>query len=320
LDSRFSNHRLRILRFSAELVTIVRQFDKHGINALAHKGPVLAQQLYCDPAMREFGDLDFLVSTTDVPRARAALQELGYRPRLELTPPQERENLRTGYEYVFGSAAEPNLIELQWQIVPRFYSMPFRMDLLFQRSIEREIEGMRVRTLCNEDLILVLCVHAAKHGWSQLGMVRDIATLARFELDWKWIKSEAGRLGIQRIAAVSLELARTLLGLELPHALAFRPNALGMGDVVSDVQQRMIRGEEPAAQSAGYFRQVMNLRERWQDRMRLVGRLAFTPSVGEWQAASLPDRLFPIYRAVRVWRLANRGWRSMTSRFRMTDQ
>jgi hypothetical protein len=319
LDSRFSNHRLRILRFSAELVSVMRQFEKHSITVLAHKGPILAQHLYGDSAMRDFGDLDFLVSTTDVPRARAALQELGYRPRFELTPRQEREYLRTGYEYVFGSTAEPNLIELQWQIVPRFYSIPFNMALLFQRSVECEIEGVRVRTLSNEDLMLVLCVHAAKHGWSQLGMIRDIATLARFELDWNWIESEAGRLGIQRIIAVSLELARTLLGLELPRAVAFKPNALNIGNIVSDTQQRMIRGEEPAAQSAGYFRQMMNLRDRWQDRARFVGRLAFTPSVGEWQAVSLPDRLFPIYRVVRVWRLANRAWR-IISRFRMADQ
>jgi hypothetical protein len=298
----------------------MRQFEKHSIKALAHKGPVLAQHLYGDPAMRDFGDLDFLVSTTDVPRARAALQELGYKPRFELTPLQEREYFRSGYEYVFGSAAEPNLIELQWQIVPRFYSIPFSMGRLFQRSIECEIEGVRVRTLSDEDLILVLCVHAAKHGWSQLGMIRDIATLARFELDWNWIESEAGRLGIQRIMAVSLELARTLLGLELPRALAFKPSVVDIRNIVSEIQQRMIRGEEPATESTRYFRSMMNLRERWQDRARFVGRLAFTPSIGEWQAVSFPDRLFPIYRVVRVWRLANRGWRSMTSRFRMTDQ
>jgi Uncharacterised nucleotidyltransferase len=68
------------------------------------------------------------------------------------------------------------------------------MEPLFQRSVEYEFEGMRARTLCNEDLMLVLCVHAAKHEWFQLGMVRDIAALARLELDWQWTMFEAGRL------------------------------------------------------------------------------------------------------------------------------
>jgi len=93
-------------------------------------------------------------------------------------------------------------------------------------AVECEIEGMRVRTLCNEDLLLVLCVHAAKHCWSQLGMVRDIAALARFDLDWRWVTSEARRLGIARIISVSLELARLLLKLELPQEVASYPTAL----------------------------------------------------------------------------------------------
>jgi len=196
VDSRFSSHSRRVLRFSALLAGVLRQFKDHSIEVLPYKGPVLAQQLYGNPAMRDFGDLDFLVRTEDVSQAKSALQELGYAPRLTLSSRQQQEYLRTGYEYVFGSATEPNLIELQWQIVPRFYSIAASMESLFKRSVGYEFEGMRVHTLCNEDVMLVLCVHAAKHEWSQLGMVRDIATLERLRLDWQWIMAEARRLGI----------------------------------------------------------------------------------------------------------------------------
>jgi hypothetical protein len=320
VDSRLSGHSRRVLRFSAVLAGILRQFEHHGIEVLPHKGPVLAQQLYGDTAMRDFGDLDLLVRAADVRRARTALQELGYTSNLTLPARQEQEYLRTGYEYVFGSGAEPNLIELQWHIVPRFYSIAFSIDILFQRSVKSEFEGMSVRTLSDEDLMLALCVHAAKHEWSQLGMVRDIATLGRFELDWQWIMSEAGRLGIQHIIAVSLELARTLLELELPRALAFHPAILDGEALASDIRDRMSRAEAPATDSIRYFRSMMNLRERWQDRLRFAWRLAFTPSVGEWQAVSLSDRLFPLYRVVRVLRLAQKGWIGAISKFRTTPQ
>jgi Uncharacterised nucleotidyltransferase len=86
--------------------------------------------------------------------------------------------LRSGYEYVFGLSTDRNLVEVQWQIVPRFYSINFEMEGLFARSIELDFDGLRLRTLGREDLMLVLCVHAAKHEWVQLGMVRDIATSA----------------------------------------------------------------------------------------------------------------------------------------------
>ena len=315
VDARFLNHTRRVLRFSALLAGILPLFQMRGVEVLPHKGPVLAQQLYGDPAMRDFGDLDFLVRTTDVPRAGTALQELGYRPKLALSARQEQEYLRTGYEYVFGSAAEPNLIEVQWQIVPRLYSISFAMDSLFQHSVECEFDGMRVRTLCNEDLMLVLCVHAAKHGWSQLGMVRDIAMLSRAELNWPWVIEEARRLGIQRMVAVSLDLARTLLGLELPPVLSFHPAVLDAEFLTSAIQERMSRGEEPAVDSIRYFRSMMTLRERWRDRIQLVWRLASTSSVGDWQAASLPDRLFPLYHAVRVLRLVQKGWHGTISKF-----
>lgn len=320
VDARFSGHSRRVLRFSAVLAGVLRQFEHHGIEVLPHKGPVLAQQLYGESSMRDFGDLDFLVRTADVPRARTALQEVVYSPRLTLSSRQEQEYLRIGYECVFGSAAEPNLIELQWQIVPWFYSIPFIMDMLFQRSVECEFEGMRVRTLCNEDLMLVLSVHAAKHAWSQLGMVRDIAALAQLKLDWQWVRAEARRLGIQRIVATSLELARTLVGLELPKVFAFHSAMLDAEVLASEIRGRMSRAQEPAIDSIGYFRSMMNLRERWQDRIRFAWRLALTPSVGEWQAVSLSDRLFPLYRVMRIVRLAKRGWRELTSQFQKPDR
>ena len=271
VDARFLKHTRRVLRFSALLAGILPLFRMRGFEVLPHKGPVLAQQLYGDPAMRDFGDLDFLARATDVPRACTALRELGYQPKLALSPRQEQEYLRTGYEYVFGSVAEPNLIEVQWQIVPRFYSISFAMDSLFQRSVECEFEGMRVRSLCNEDLMLVLCVHAAKHEWSQLGIVRDIAMLARAELNWPWVMGEARRLGIQRIVAVSLDLARTLLGLELPQGLAFHPAVLDAEFLTSAIQEHMSRGEEPAVDSIRYFRSMMTLRERWRDQSNSSG-------------------------------------------------
>jgi hypothetical protein len=55
-----------------------------------------------------------------------------------------------------------------------------------------------------------------------------------------------------------------------------------------------------------YFRLMMRLRERRWDRVRFASRLALTPGPGEWQAVRLPRPLFPLYRIVRLARLAAR--------------
>jgi len=310
LDARFTSHIKRVLRFSAELAGIVRQSKKRGVEILCHKGPVLARQLYGDPAAREFGDLDFLVRPSDVRQARVILCELGYTPKLTLSGKQKREYLRTGYEYVFGSLAEPNLIELQWQVLPRFYAVDFHTESFFNRSTDIDFEGCRVRGLCNEDLLLVLCVHAAKHGWSHLGMLRDITAVCGQRVDWAWVLEESSRFGILKILTTSLELAQNMLGLKLPTEIRFPP-AYSSENTVA-VLRRMNRAEEIRADSFQYFRITMNLREQWRDRLRFAWRLAATPTVSEWQTLDIPDLLFPFYRGIRAWRLAKRGWQALT--------
>jgi len=304
IQSRFQNHARRTLRFSAEQARIIRHFEHHEIRTLAHKGPALAQLLYGDQAMRQFGDLDFLLRAEDVPRARSALTELGYEPRIQLSPRQEQAYLRSGYEYGFGLQAERNLLELQWRIVPHFYAIDFDMEALFARSVAIELGGFRAQTLGNEDLMLVLCVHAAKHEWAQLGMVRDIATLAHFELDWEWIAAEARRLGILRILQISLVLARNLLSSELP--LKFFPSLREAEELSAIIQSRLTNRAPAETESLRYFRAMMRVRERWRDRARLAWRLASTSSVGEWQTIGIPDSFFFLYGGVRMFRLIRR--------------
>ncbi|PYV58099.1 MAG: hypothetical protein DMG98_08850 [Acidobacteria bacterium] len=307
LRSRFQSNALTGLRFTAELARITRVFHDSGIKVLAHKGPALAQVLYGDPAMRQFGDLDLLVRPRNVVQTKAVLQQLGYEPQLQLSPRQEKAYLHSGYEYVFGLNDDRNLLELQWQILPRFYAVEFDIEPMFKQSIEIKIEGLRVRSLCREDLMLVLCVHAAKHGWAHLGMLRDIATLADFELDWEWVWAGAGRLSIRKILHVSLLLARDLLRCPLPGNMPGLGQIEDAGKLADAIQLRFDAAEEPDTWSLRYFREFAAARERWQDRIRFATRLALTPSLSEWESMRIPDSLFPLYRAVRMGRLLKRA-------------
>ena len=61
-------------------------------------------------------------------------------------------------------------------------------------------------------------------------------------------------------------------------------------------------------ESVSYFRLMTDTRERWRDRARFLWRLAVTPGPGEWSVIGLPEPLFPLYRVVRFFRLAQRFW------------
>ena len=307
------------LWLARELLRILKKFKSYSMVALPYKGPVLAEILYGNVTLRQFSDLDLLIHSSDLPRIKSALAELGYEPGIELREHEERDYLKSGYEYTFDSVQGKNLVEVQWRILPRFYSVDFDVDGLFDRAVPCTLGGAALRTLCAEDLILVLCVHAAKHAWQQLSWLCDIAELARSQqIDWNAVQEQAKHLGIQRIVAVSFFLAHKLLQTPLPDVLQPQvqkgaPSKLCLGGVFASTENlsnkvipMLVEGADYNTESIPYFRLMIGVRERWQDRLRFLWRLILTPSVGEWSAIQLPVPLFPLYRLVRVFRLMSR--------------
>jgi len=309
LRLRYQDNARKTLWFTAELARILNHLESAGIKALPYKGPVLAEHLYGAVTQRQFCDLDILILPADAPKAKATLLGLGYPCEPDLRPREESAYFGSGCGYVFHSPAGRNLLDLQWRIVPRFYSIDFNVADFFARAGEIVVNSCTMRTLCAEDLLLVLCVHAAKHVWVQLSWLCDIAQLAKSrQLDWNAIQDEARRLGIKRIVNLNLLLAHKLLGSSLPPAIEQRLQEDPFSTTVrADEILRIIeRSTHYDTESIPYFRLMMRLRERGQDRARFLWRLAVTPSVSEWSAVQLPKPLQPLYRLVRLSRLVKR--------------
>jgi hypothetical protein len=298
----------RSLRLTGELIRILGHLQSHGVDALPYKGPVLAELLYGDVTHRQFSDLDILVCTKQVPKARAALAELGYQPNVALSEREERAYLVSGYEYPFSGTLGSNLLEVQWQITPRFYSVEFDLADFFERSVEVRLAGQVLRTLRSEDLFLVLCVHAAKHAWRQISLLCDIAQLVKTKpLDWDVVAREASTLGIIRIVGISLLLVRRLLGTPMPPTIqAVLANDRQAERFADEIRSAILASQDCNPESLAYFRLMTRVRERAQDRARFWWRLLSTPSVSEWSIVKLPSKLFGLYRVVRLFRLAKR--------------
>ena len=305
LQTAFDVNLRRNLWFASELARIADYFEKNHLSAIPYKGPVLAESAYGDVALRNFGDLDWLISRADFGPARQCLADLGYRPSSQLTGPVERFWLRYGYERSFDSAAGKYLVELQWALLPHFYSVDLRGDDLLARSRPASMGGREVRGLSAEDSLLVLCLHAAKHLWMRLIWVCDIAeTLRTQTVDWTILSARARELGILRITGASLWLAQRLLGSPLPEPaqtmIANDPEVPVLG---AEFVARLARSATYDFTSTEYFRLIWRLRERRRDRARYLWRLLWTPGEGDLAALRLPEALFPFYRGVRAIRL-----------------
>ena len=308
LRSTYEENVRRNLWFANELVRTIGGLDKERVRAVPYKGPVLAASVYGDLALRSFSDLDLLISPDAFDQSKQALQALGYRPSEQLTPPVERFWLKKGYERSFDSSNGKNLLELQWALLPYFYAVDLRLEDLLARSVHTLVGGKKVPCLSPEDSLLVLCLHAAKHLWTRLIWVCDIAETMRTQtVDYELLLLRARETGILRIVGVSVWLTKHLLEATVPPAFQ---------EVITADPEVRILGQEFAARlarqatydldSSDYFRLIRRLRERRQDRWRYLWLLIWTPGAGDLAVAQLPDALFPLYRLVRLARLLRR--------------
>ncbi len=310
LHSGYAENLRRNLWFAAELERILEQLSKREIHVIPYKGPVLAQSAYGDLALRSFSDLDLLIARPELDGAKRALAEIGYHPSQMVSPAFDRLSLRFGYERAFDGAAGKNLVELQWSLLPHFYAVnfaaaSFRVEDLLARATRIRLGDEAVPCLSPEDSLLALSLHAAKHLFSRLIWIADIAaTLRSCAIDFDMVVRRARAMGIQRIVAVSLQLAERLLGATLPAAavklIAGDAEVRSLSD---EFVGRLARSAAYDFESRQYFLKIRDLRERARDRSRYLWRLIWTPGPGEFAAVQLPEALFPLYRGVRIGRL-----------------
>ena len=276
-----------------------------GVQCIALKGPTLAANLYGDVALREFFDVDILVRPRDVSRARSVLVSARLDPTTDVHPRHEPAYLKSANELGFHRGPHRNILELQWQITPRYYAIDFDVEELFRRATLVRLSEVPFRTLSPEDLLLVACVHAAKHAWTRLAWLCDMAWLLRSQnLNWYEIGRQAERLGIERILLVTLGLARNFFQAALPAHLEADVNRDRSVCLLRDeIGERILREPTMPASQRNYFLLMCRLRERWRDRVRLVTRLALNRRSSDWSTHRVLERFAPAYFFVRTCRV-----------------
>ncbi|HSU13331.1 nucleotidyltransferase family protein [Longimicrobium sp.] len=299
----------RALRLAAELRRLLAALGAAGIEVLAYKGPALAVQAYGDLSLRSFVDLDLLVRPGDVPRALGVLDAQGYAPALALSPAQERYFRRVDGDYPLVHRQTELLVELHARVSSERFCMPVETHGLMRRAQSVPVGGGAMRTLGDDDLLLVLCVHGAKHRWKRLEWLAAVAALLRGQRgDVATVLERATQARARRTVLLGLSLARRLLDAPLPPAVVREIEGdAALSRLADEAVRRMFEetgdeGEDTAANLA------FNLRARdgTMDRARYAGRWLFGPSPEDWRWAHLPDALFPLYRVLRPVRLLMR--------------
>ena len=298
----------RSLWFAGELFSVLGTLSAAGVEAVPFKGPTLAAMAQGDLILRQFCDLDIMIRPRDWPRAKRALLDAGFAAKHKLTPREEKAYVASACDFTFHHGPVRNVLEIHWDFVPRFFAIRIPLRQLLARAMTVELCGRRVPSLSPEDLLLCLAVHGAKHAWSRLCWLSDIAHLIyRAELDQDTVRRRAERWHIARIVKIALYLAQWTLGTELPESLQTWIQEDREASKLAEVLVRNLFGDNKIrTESRTYFQLFARQRERSADRVRMWALLATTSSLTEWRTVRLPDPLFPLYSAVRFWRLSRR--------------
>lgn len=302
------------LYLARELVEILRRLDAERIQALAFKGPALAMQAYGDLSLRSFTDLDILVHEKDVFAAREVLLSQGYISPLRLTLAQFRALLRSGYNDELRRPSDGVKVELHWRFAPAYFGFRALLPDLWQRSEGVSLNGEKIPSLGREDLLILLCVHGAKHAWASLEGVVAVAELLRRSpgLEWESVLDRANQAGAIRMLHLGLLLAIELLDAEVPTEIA---NSVRADRRLRALADQVKRGmfEEDAGLSDGTETENLKLlsfhlatKDGWADRVRFCVQLLAGSTERDWEVAALPDRLFPLYFLARPFRLIAR--------------
>ena len=239
----FRANAINSLYLTAELLRILRLLDAQGIRAVPFKGPALAQSLYGDLALREFGDLDLLVQETDLRKARELLETQGYHLDFPLDSRDEAAHIRNGQHYHLLHPAKGIVIELHWRFAPRWFAFPLSPSQVWPRLQPMHLAGRQVPSFCPEHLFLFLAAHGAKHRWCALKWLCDLARLIHqhSRLDWEWLVDQARRTHAMRVLLLGIHLAAEL-GAAVP----------------PELKERARRDAKVQALAAGVWRNVQN--------------------------------------------------------------
>jgi hypothetical protein len=297
--------RASALALVAELTRILHALEADSVDALPFKGPLLGLDAYGDLAARPFVDLDILVSPEDLDRAMATLTRLGYEAQYRFSPARDAWFRRVDGDYPMVHTGTSTLVELHGRAVSRRFGWGLPTADLWRRRAAQPLGDTVLPVLCDDDRFYLYVVHGAKHRWERLEwLASTTALLQRRGGDVSALLRPPYRH--RRAVLLACHLAHELLGAPLSDATA---SAIGEDPAIvsfsAEVRRHIFsdRRDDGHDDTAGKLWFNWRLAGGWGQRIGYLYRWCTWPSPEDWNAMSIPDPFFFLYRLTRPARL-----------------
>lgn len=202
--------------YSQEAERLAKHFDKAGVGVILLKGVRWAEEIYPQPGLRTFADVDILIKVEQREAAQKLIAELGYQPETTPTGAAYEKWHFHSHHYL----PQPGVpLELHWGLGNPCRVTP-DMSAVWQRARRVRYGKQEVLALSPMDDVLHLAMHIGSHGlMSNLIWFLDFALLLqkyRSVLDETQLWRVAGESGCKRALSYCMSMAGKLCGLDFP--------------------------------------------------------------------------------------------------------
>lgn len=171
---------------------VVAELHGAGIESIVLKGPSFARWLDPSGTARDYRDTDLLVCPADIDKAEQVLMRLGFRPRLEDRPEQDRP----GHARAWARSARVRaLVDLHYTLVGITRPPVEAWTLLYDHREPDRLGNIDVWFLDEPARALHAALHVAQGGRRVAHAVKDLAAALHVASPDTWLRaSELARL------------------------------------------------------------------------------------------------------------------------------
>ena len=298
------------LLMTGELIKILELLKVDGINAIPFKGPVLANFAYGNISLREFNDLDIFVNKSDTSDVCKLMLSLGY--ELDSYPKKIDISLyfKTQSEHKFINKNNKIIVEIHNKFQGHFFSFPISPEFLYKKNSLKTIvfNNNQISVLSNENLILMLCIHCARHDWSRLFWICDISEIIQsHKINYLKLFENAEKLRVKRILLINLFLANDLFGLKLTEEIINQiKNDPNIENICIRLKRRLLSENNGSLNI--FERTLFDLKKRESLKMGLIDVFSsmLKPTYVDFEELPLPTFFYPLYYIIRPFLLLKR--------------
>ncbi len=303
---------LRNQLIESTLIELLLLLYSNDIPCVPLKGPILSNSLYDDTYFREYADLDLLVKKTDLEKAGELIENQGFKLKFNVPKRLESYYIESGFYLLeqdihlsYVRDTDNQSIDLHWSLVPERYSFSPLMLSVWNRSIPAKYKDSNFMNLSVEDLFIFLCIHGAKHSWSQLNWIIDLAQLLNISpnLDWGWIKKECVSRNCTTMINTALLLLYDLFDFNIPESLSDEFNRNSKSENLTKLVYKTLNSPESYDKNLTAGRFYVYSMDSVLDKSHYYRDLVFKPTTADLEALKLPPYLFFLYSPLRPFRL-----------------